>query len=383
MRHLLGRAVLPKGSLRLEVTEGLAMENPEKASAVLEQLSAAGAGLSLDDFATGYSSLSYLSQFSVDTIKVDRAFVQARTQNGTGSVVLRSIVALAHELGKKVVAEGVEAEDDASFLRSIGCEYAQGYYYGEAMGERDLVQLLKVVRRAERRLRRSTLFRQRVKQRDQGNDIEQVPAGDVHEEPAHRPMINGAGDAGAGLPPLPPGIIPSLPPSPAGGPPLARSIPRTDRPTGPPGPPPLPRTGPPPAPPAGAHPNGIALRLPPTPLQPGPPPEITPAAERTAPAPPFPPLPPIGANGREHGSQADRTLPPQPPPLMRPPVFAPPPLPGGPPPGNGRTPPPDFSRLPPAIRASLERLAGQISEDEPTGHPAAADPPAPVKPGPG
>ena len=166
VRHLLSRAVIPKGSLRLEITESLAMENPEKAAAVLEQLAAAGAGLSLDDFGTGYSSLSYLTQFSFDTIKVDRAFVQARTQNGTGAVVLRSIIALAHELGKKVVAEGVEAEDDVGFLRSIGCEYAQGFYYGEPMAERDLLQLLKVVRRAERRLRRSTLFRQRVKTAD-------------------------------------------------------------------------------------------------------------------------------------------------------------------------------------------------------------------------
>ena len=146
VRHILGRAVLPKGSLRLEITEALAMENPEKAVTVLEQLAAAGAGLSIDDFATGYSSFSYLNQFSFDTIKIDRAFVQARGQNGTGAIVLRSIVALAHELGKKVVAEGVEAEDDVGFLRSIGCEYGQGLYYGEAMAERDVVQLIKVVR---------------------------------------------------------------------------------------------------------------------------------------------------------------------------------------------------------------------------------------------
>ena len=141
---------MPKGSLRLEITESLVMENPEKATAVLEQLADAGAGLSLDDFGTGYSSLSYLNQFSFDTIKVDRAFLQARGQNGSGAVILRSIVALAHELGKKVVAEGVETEDDVAFLRSIGCEYAQGHYYGEPMSEREALQLLKVVRRAER-----------------------------------------------------------------------------------------------------------------------------------------------------------------------------------------------------------------------------------------
>ena len=106
MRHILGRAVIPKGSLRLEITESLVMENPEKATAVLRQLAAPGAGLALDDFGTGYSSLSYLNQFTFDTIKIDRSFVQASGENGTGSVILRSIVALAHELGKKVVDRG-------------------------------------------------------------------------------------------------------------------------------------------------------------------------------------------------------------------------------------------------------------------------------------
>src|SRR5262249_28907857 len=103
VRHILGRAVLPRGSLRLEVTESLVMENPEKATALLRELSEAGAGLALDDFGTGYSSLSYLNQLSFDTIKLDRSFLQASAESSPGSVILRSIVALAHELGKHVV----------------------------------------------------------------------------------------------------------------------------------------------------------------------------------------------------------------------------------------------------------------------------------------
>ncbi|HEX5958966.1 MAG TPA: sensor domain-containing phosphodiesterase, partial [Hyphomicrobiaceae bacterium] len=165
MRHVLGRAVMPKGSLRLEIAESLVMESPEKTRAILDQLAAAGAGLSVDEFGTGYSSLSYLSQLAFDTIKVDRAYVQARGQNGGGGTMLRSIVALAKELGRKVAAEGVEAEDDIVFLRSIGCEYAQGLYYGELMADRDVSQLLKVVRRAERRLKKGGLFRQGAKTR--------------------------------------------------------------------------------------------------------------------------------------------------------------------------------------------------------------------------
>ena len=163
MRHVLGRAVMPKGSLRLEIAELLLMEDPEKARALLEQLAAAGAGLSVDEFGTGYSSLSYVSQFAFDTIKVDRAYVQARGQNAGGGTMLRSIVALARELGRKVSAEGVEAEDDIVFLRSIGCEFAQGLYYGELMSDRDVSQLLKDVRRAERRLKRGRLFRSGAK----------------------------------------------------------------------------------------------------------------------------------------------------------------------------------------------------------------------------
>ena len=350
VRHLLSRAVIPKGSLRLEITESLAMENPEKASAVLEQLAAAGAGLSLDDFGTGYSSLSYLTQFSFDTIKVDRAFVQARTQNGTGAVVLRSIIALAHELGKKVVAEGVEAEDDVGFLRSIGCEYAQGFYYGEPMAERDLLQLLKVVRRAERRLRRSTLFRQRVKT----PDPEPIPAAAaevtngrrVAAGPQAAPAPNGSG----GPPRAPP-----MQPQQQAQPDRANGSAGGDR-KPPAGPPPLPRTGPPTAPPAD-DPNAVRLNLPPSPLRPAPP--LPTAAERTAP--PRPPLP--------NGAKPDQpSLRPQPPPLpggARPPPAGAqrPNLPPLPPRPNGR-PPPDFSKLPPAIRASLARLAGEVSEEE-------------------
>lgn len=175
VRHILARAVLPKGSLRLEITESLAMENPEKATAVLRQLADAGAGLALDDFGTGYSSLSYLNQFTFDTIKLDRSFLAASGQDGAGSIILRSIVALSHELGKKVVVEGVETEDDVGFLRSIGCEYGQGFYYSEPMSERDVMQLLRVARKAERRMKKS-LLRKRHK-----------PAETAVEEPQEAP----------------------------------------------------------------------------------------------------------------------------------------------------------------------------------------------------
>jgi diguanylate cyclase (GGDEF)-like protein/PAS domain S-box-containing protein len=352
VRHLLSRAVVPKGSLRLEITESLAMENPEKAASVLEQLSAAGAGLSLDDFGTGYSSLSYLTQFSFDTIKVDRSFVQARGQNGTGATVLRSIIALAHELGKKVVAEGVEAEDDVGFLRSIGCEYAQGYYYGEPMAERDV---------AQRRLRKSSLFRQRVRTKI---DAVAEPEADT-PTPARRPPPTPA------RPPTPaPNDMGGQPPQsrpPAIPPPVASDGQPNGQRMGTAPPPPLPRRGPPP-PPSEANPNGVHLKLPPTPLRPGTPPSGS-EPDRSGPQPP--PIP----NGSH---MAGRPAPPMPggqrPPPAGVPRHNPPPLPRS----NGvRPPPPDFSRLPPAIRASLARLAGEIADEEPP------QPPPPGKGGAG
>ena len=187
VRHILGRAVIPKGSLRLEITESLVMENPEKATAVMRQLADAGAGLALDDFGTGYSSLSYLNQFTFDTIKIDRSFLHASGENGAGSVILRSVVALAHELGKKVVIEGVETEDDVSLLRLIGCEYGQGYFYGEPMSEREALQLLRVVRRAEKRMsRKGSLLRKRPKAEEAPADPV-PPAAAVRRRARHRP----------------------------------------------------------------------------------------------------------------------------------------------------------------------------------------------------
>jgi diguanylate cyclase (GGDEF)-like protein/PAS domain S-box-containing protein len=160
IRHILGRNIVPKGSLRLEITESLVMENPEQATEILEWLRGAGAELALDDFGTGYSSLAYLQRFPFDTIKIDRALVQAHGESGgAGSAIVRSIVALAHELGKNVVAEGVENAEDVAFLRSISCQYAQGFYYGEPMSDRDVLQLLKMVRTAEHKLRPRGLFR--------------------------------------------------------------------------------------------------------------------------------------------------------------------------------------------------------------------------------
>ncbi len=145
IRHILSRQNLPQGALRLEITESIVMENPEQAIDILHTLKALGAGLSMDDFGTGYSSLSYLLRFPFDTIKVDREIVQHRNNEEAGAVILRSIVALVHELNKDVVAEGIETDEDAAYLRSIKCDYGQGFYYGEAMSANEVQNLLKAL----------------------------------------------------------------------------------------------------------------------------------------------------------------------------------------------------------------------------------------------
>ena len=379
IRTIIGGAALPKGCLRLEVTETLVMENPEHAATVLGELAAAGAGLSLDDFGTGYSSLTYLNVFPFDTIKIDRALVHGSSEAGSVSAILRSVVALAHELGKKVVAEGIETEADAGTLRALGCEYAQGFYYDAPMSQRDVAQALKELRKSERRLKRGGLFK-------------------LKSRKTPEPALAAADPAAAAAPPKP-----TKDSQPSRLAPAARIVAMTARPgtqrmqpARPAGamPPPMPatpgtqaaaaasaslaqlgaemaRTAPPPMPPAQRTAHSRPVRWP---QRPSPPPAGA-ASEL--------PVAVLNALARSIGDTAPPVTRPTPLPLAQPrsaiwqtripPAAAAP-----------AAPPPDLSALPSAIAASLARLAGQKAasppaapaeaSDQAAGSPAAAPP---------
>jgi c-di-GMP-specific phosphodiesterase len=128
---------LPRGALKLEVTESDIMRDPERAAVILKTLREAGAGLALDDFGTGFSSLSYLTRLPFDTLKIDRYFVRTMGGNAGSAKIVRSVVKLGQDLDLEVVAEGVENAEMARALQSLGCDYGQGFGYAPALSPQE------------------------------------------------------------------------------------------------------------------------------------------------------------------------------------------------------------------------------------------------------
>jgi c-di-GMP-specific phosphodiesterase len=130
---LLKETGLPRGMLKLEITESDIMREPEAAAVILNQLRDAGAGLALDDFGTGFSSLQYLTRLPFDTLKIDRYFVRTMATNEGSDKIVRSVINLGRDLALEVVAEGVENAPMARRLLELGCHYGQGYGYAPAL----------------------------------------------------------------------------------------------------------------------------------------------------------------------------------------------------------------------------------------------------------
>jgi diguanylate cyclase (GGDEF)-like protein len=133
---------VPLSSLEVEITETMAMRNPEQAVDVLSRLRALGVTIALDDFGTGYSSLSYLLQLPVDKLKIDRSFVDGIDREPSRHSFVRALIGLGRDLGIRVVAEGVETETQRDALRELGCELGQGFLLGRPVPLDEFTRLL-------------------------------------------------------------------------------------------------------------------------------------------------------------------------------------------------------------------------------------------------
>jgi EAL domain-containing protein (putative c-di-GMP-specific phosphodiesterase class I) len=158
---------IPAETLELEITENVAL-NFEHA-AVLQKISEKGVKLAFDDFGTGFASLSYLTRFPLSRIKIDRSFVGKLTDDASDAAIVRSLIAMAHNLGLEVIAEGVETSAQAAFLLNERCEEAQGYLYAKPLPAADFEAYLKTRRLASaltgadgNRMSRDTRFRRRA-----------------------------------------------------------------------------------------------------------------------------------------------------------------------------------------------------------------------------
>lgn len=142
VKALLTREGLVRDTLKLEVTESMMMENPELVIQILDRLKQMGIGIACDDFGTGYSSLSNLRRMPFDTLKIDRSFIEADAGDARASLILESIILLAHDLGLTVVAEGIQSQDDVDRVGALNCDFGQGYFIGEPMTAKQVVDVL-------------------------------------------------------------------------------------------------------------------------------------------------------------------------------------------------------------------------------------------------
>ena len=143
IRSIVDETRINPACLKLEITETVVMENAEEAVSMLQQIRDIGVRLSVDDFGTGYSSLSYLHRFPIDTLKVDRSFVNMMEDGGgENAEIVNTIIALAQSLKLSVIAEGIESIYQLNELRRLGCEYGQGYFFSRPLPVGEIEKIL-------------------------------------------------------------------------------------------------------------------------------------------------------------------------------------------------------------------------------------------------
>jgi EAL domain-containing protein (putative c-di-GMP-specific phosphodiesterase class I) len=144
--RLLGAAPEIPGGLELEITESVMMADPEAGVARLRALRGLGVTLAMDDFGTGYSSLSYLARLPLNSLKIDRSFVVGMIGHADTLNIVAAIIALAHSMNLKVVAEGVESPDQVERLRELGCDEVQGFLFSKPVPAEQFARLLRAQR---------------------------------------------------------------------------------------------------------------------------------------------------------------------------------------------------------------------------------------------
>jgi EAL domain-containing protein (putative c-di-GMP-specific phosphodiesterase class I) len=138
----LGEQEISPSSISIEITEGVLLHASGRVEERLQQFRDAGVQLALDDFGTGYASMSYLQKFHIDYVKIDQSFVRDMTSNASSRTIAETIIVMAHKLGQRVIAEGVESTEQMACLASAGCDYAQGYLFSPPVSAKTLLQML-------------------------------------------------------------------------------------------------------------------------------------------------------------------------------------------------------------------------------------------------
>ncbi len=146
LKSVLRNSCMNPALLEIEITENTIMQNVVKTVHILQQIKALGVKIAIDDFGTGYSSLSYLKRFAIDTIKVDRSFIMDIPKDRDDMAIAAATIAMTHNLKRTVVAEGIETSSQLAFLKEMGCEMGQGYYFSKPVSADEIAALLKTNR---------------------------------------------------------------------------------------------------------------------------------------------------------------------------------------------------------------------------------------------
>jgi EAL domain-containing protein (putative c-di-GMP-specific phosphodiesterase class I) len=152
LRQTLADTGLPPECLELELTEGMLMRDADLSSGLLRDIANLGVKLAIDDFGTGYSSLSYLSQFPIHTLKIDQSFVSQMSTSSDDATIVSAVIGMGKNLNKRVIAEGVETQEQYAFLQEQGCDEGQGFFFGRPTDAAGIAAMLRRDRGAPRRL---------------------------------------------------------------------------------------------------------------------------------------------------------------------------------------------------------------------------------------